>query len=110
MLIDGEKWACEACVRGHRVSNCQHHGELFSPLLPCKLPRRHRHQVAPRFRLVAAEEARPEPSAQAHTTTTRPPWWGREGRADTPGLEQLPLNAPKFNAACMPSLQFPVAG
>ncbi|KAI1374472.1 hypothetical protein F4677DRAFT_170354 [Hypoxylon crocopeplum] len=24
MLIDGEKWACEACVRGHRVSNCQH--------------------------------------------------------------------------------------
>ncbi|KAK4217227.1 hypothetical protein QBC37DRAFT_57030 [Rhypophila decipiens] len=25
MLIDGEKWACEACVRGHRVSNCQHH-------------------------------------------------------------------------------------
>ncbi|KAK3316424.1 hypothetical protein B0H66DRAFT_499806 [Apodospora peruviana] len=25
MLIEGEKWACEACVRGHRVSNCQHH-------------------------------------------------------------------------------------
>ncbi|KXX75025.1 Copper resistance protein CRF1 [Madurella mycetomatis] len=25
MIIDGEKWACEACVRGHRVSNCQHH-------------------------------------------------------------------------------------
>ncbi|KAI2468181.1 hypothetical protein F4781DRAFT_422807 [Annulohypoxylon bovei var. microspora] len=24
MLIDGEKYACEACVRGHRVSNCQH--------------------------------------------------------------------------------------
>ncbi|KAI1850443.1 hypothetical protein JX265_001404 [Neoarthrinium moseri] len=24
MLIDGEKWACEACVRGHRVSNCNH--------------------------------------------------------------------------------------
>ncbi|KAL9132716.1 MAG: hypothetical protein Q9175_006113 [Cornicularia normoerica] len=24
MLIDGEKWACEACVRGHRVSTCQH--------------------------------------------------------------------------------------
>ncbi|KAL9945115.1 hypothetical protein D7B24_001185 [Verticillium nonalfalfae] len=24
MLIDGEKFACEACVRGHRVSNCQH--------------------------------------------------------------------------------------
>ncbi|PGG96590.1 hypothetical protein GX51_07752 [Blastomyces parvus] len=24
MLINGEKWACEACIRGHRVSNCQH--------------------------------------------------------------------------------------
>ncbi|PHH66546.1 hypothetical protein CDD81_7021 [Ophiocordyceps australis] len=24
MLINGEKFACEACVRGHRVSNCQH--------------------------------------------------------------------------------------
>ncbi|KAL2266054.1 hypothetical protein VTJ83DRAFT_5406 [Remersonia thermophila] len=24
MIINGEKWACEACVRGHRVSNCQH--------------------------------------------------------------------------------------
>lgn len=26
MLIDGEKWACEACVRGHRVTTCKHHG------------------------------------------------------------------------------------
>jgi hypothetical protein len=24
MLIKGEKYACEACVRGHRVSDCQH--------------------------------------------------------------------------------------
>ncbi|CAI7670427.1 unnamed protein product [Penicillium palitans] len=24
MLIDGEKYACEACVRGHRVSSCHH--------------------------------------------------------------------------------------
>ncbi|KAL8715752.1 MAG: hypothetical protein Q9220_000419 [cf. Caloplaca sp. 1 TL-2023] len=24
MLIEGEKYACDACVRGHRVSNCQH--------------------------------------------------------------------------------------
>ncbi|KAJ5923292.1 hypothetical protein N7454_008537 [Penicillium verhagenii] len=24
MIIEGEKWACEACVRGHRVSNCHH--------------------------------------------------------------------------------------
>lgn len=29
MLIDGEKYACEACVRGHRVSNCQHAGALL---------------------------------------------------------------------------------
>ena len=27
MLIDGEKYACEACVRGHRVSTCQHSGK-----------------------------------------------------------------------------------
>ena len=26
MLIDGEKYACEACVRGHRVSSCHHSG------------------------------------------------------------------------------------
>ncbi|KAI4086732.1 MAG: hypothetical protein LQ348_007265 [Seirophora lacunosa] len=24
MLINGEKYACDACVRGHRVSNCTH--------------------------------------------------------------------------------------
>ncbi|EKV04253.1 Cu-dependent DNA-binding protein, putative [Penicillium digitatum PHI26] len=27
MLIDGQKWACEACLRGHRVTSCKHHGE-----------------------------------------------------------------------------------
>ena len=27
MLINGEKYACEACVRGHRVSTCQHTGK-----------------------------------------------------------------------------------
>ncbi|KIM95477.1 hypothetical protein OIDMADRAFT_91583, partial [Oidiodendron maius Zn] len=26
MLIDGKKWACETCIRGHRASNC-HHGD-----------------------------------------------------------------------------------
>lgn len=30
MLIEGEKYACEACVRGHRVSNCQHSGKHSS--------------------------------------------------------------------------------
>lgn len=37
MLIDGEKYACDACIRGHRVSSCQHNGmrsytTLFPPL------------------------------------------------------------------------------
>ncbi|OJJ58151.1 hypothetical protein ASPSYDRAFT_119501, partial [Aspergillus sydowii CBS 593.65] len=56
MLIDGEKWACEACVRGHRVSTCKHHdrplirinrkGRPFSTCsicncTPCNLPEEH---------------------------------------------------------------------
>ncbi|KAH8811341.1 copper fist DNA binding domain-containing protein [Xylogone sp. PMI_703] len=24
MLIDGMKWACEICIRGHRASKCNH--------------------------------------------------------------------------------------
>ncbi|KAJ5103946.1 hypothetical protein N7532_004475 [Penicillium argentinense] len=32
MLIDGQKWACEACIRGHRVTSCKHHGTLFLPI------------------------------------------------------------------------------
>lgn len=28
MLIDGQKWACEACIRGHRVTSCKHHGRF----------------------------------------------------------------------------------
>ena len=35
MLINGEKFACEACVRGHRVSSCHHSGN--TPLLPLVL-------------------------------------------------------------------------
>ena len=31
MLINGEKFACESCVKGHRVSNCTHSGK-FRPL------------------------------------------------------------------------------
>ncbi|KAH8694208.1 copper fist DNA binding domain-containing protein [Talaromyces proteolyticus] len=48
MLIDGEKWACEACVRGHRVSSCRHHdrplirinkkGRPFSVCCICRGP------------------------------------------------------------------------
>lgn len=36
MLIDGEKYACEACVRGHRVSTCQHSGKLSSSPSLCE--------------------------------------------------------------------------
>jgi len=32
MLIDGQKWACEACIRGHRVTSCKHHG-MFKKIL-----------------------------------------------------------------------------
>lgn len=44
MIIDGEKFACEACVRGHRVSNCQHSGKsshsqsAFCPAVSPKIP------------------------------------------------------------------------
>ncbi|EAS35916.3 uncharacterized protein CIMG_01270 [Coccidioides immitis RS] len=30
MLINGEKYACDACIRGHRVSSCQHHDRPLS--------------------------------------------------------------------------------
>ncbi|KAL2002254.1 hypothetical protein VTN02DRAFT_335 [Thermoascus thermophilus] len=56
MIINGQKWACEACVRGHRVSNCRHNdrplirinkkGRPFSICRlcnrsPCKSPEEH---------------------------------------------------------------------
>ncbi|MBE3049933.1 hypothetical protein IMZ48_47030 [Candidatus Bathyarchaeota archaeon] len=34
MIVDGEKFACEACVRGHRVSNCQHSGMWTMSMAP----------------------------------------------------------------------------
>jgi hypothetical protein len=30
MLIQGEKWACRACVRGDRANSCQHSGTSLS--------------------------------------------------------------------------------
>ncbi|KAK8145305.1 hypothetical protein G3M48_004663 [Beauveria asiatica] len=30
MIIDGETYACEGCIRGHRTRNCQHSGKLPS--------------------------------------------------------------------------------
>ncbi|KAJ5924352.1 hypothetical protein N7466_008539 [Penicillium verhagenii] len=59
MLIDGQKWACEACIRGHRVSSCKHHdrplirikrkGRPFATCsicnsTPCKSPTDHARQ------------------------------------------------------------------
>ncbi|OJJ33728.1 hypothetical protein ASPWEDRAFT_41587 [Aspergillus wentii DTO 134E9] len=56
MLINGQKWACEACVRGHRVTSCKHHdrpliqinrkGRPFSTCsvcgcTPCESPEEH---------------------------------------------------------------------
>ena len=37
MLIDGKKWACEACIRGHRVTSCKHHGASAFPTQHTKL-------------------------------------------------------------------------
>jgi hypothetical protein len=33
MIIDGVKMACEACIRGHRVSGCNHHGQFRFPFV-----------------------------------------------------------------------------
>ncbi|KAL5628938.1 hypothetical protein BROUX41_002329 [Berkeleyomyces rouxiae] len=32
MLVDGQKFACDACIRGHRVSSCQHHDRDLRPI------------------------------------------------------------------------------
>lgn len=29
MIIDGEKFACETCIRGHRTTQCQHFGKIL---------------------------------------------------------------------------------
>ncbi|KND87821.1 Copper resistance protein CRF1 [Tolypocladium ophioglossoides CBS 100239] len=29
MIVDGETYACEACIRGHRARSCDHHGEYL---------------------------------------------------------------------------------
>ncbi|EAW14980.1 copper fist DNA-binding domain-containing protein [Aspergillus clavatus NRRL 1] len=56
MLVNGEKWACGYCVRGHRVSTCQHHDRPLTRInrkgrpsatcavcnnTPCPRPREH---------------------------------------------------------------------
>ncbi|QDS71914.1 hypothetical protein FKW77_000458 [Venturia effusa] len=34
MLRDGQKWACDSCIRGHRVSNCNHHDRELKVIAP----------------------------------------------------------------------------
>ncbi|KAL4873922.1 copper fist DNA binding domain-containing protein [Aspergillus spectabilis] len=99
MLIDGEKWACEACVRGHRVSTCKHHdrplirinrkGRPFSTCsicncTPCNSPDEHN-------RLKREAELR----AQAQNRAS-----GRHARPNPPTL--LPL-APRPTSSSPPS-------
>ncbi|KAL4782172.1 copper fist DNA binding domain-containing protein [Aspergillus varians] len=85
MLIDGEKWACEACLRGHRVSTCKHHdrplirikrkGRPFSTCsicncTPCNSPDEHNRQKREaelrsqgQNRAPGSRHARPNPPA-----------------------------------------------
>ncbi|PNY28312.1 Copper resistance protein CRF1 [Tolypocladium capitatum] len=32
MIVNGETYACEACVRGHRARSCDHHGRPLQPI------------------------------------------------------------------------------
>lgn len=34
MLINNQKYSCEACIRGHRVTTCKHHGMPIIPSTP----------------------------------------------------------------------------
>ncbi|KIW04195.1 uncharacterized protein PV09_04503 [Verruconis gallopava] len=34
MIIEGQKWACQSCIRGHRVSNCTHADRELFPIAP----------------------------------------------------------------------------
>lgn len=34
MIVDGQKWACQSCIRGHRVSNCTHADRELFPIAP----------------------------------------------------------------------------
>ncbi|KAJ6782034.1 hypothetical protein PWT90_06097 [Aphanocladium album] len=72
MIIDGEKYACEACVRGHRVSNCQHSGKSFqrssgAPGLSCS------GRSSPHA-LCRPAHARPAPTAMTGTTMGSSSW------------------------------------
>lgn len=83
MLIDGEKWACEACVRGHRVTTCKHNG-TYSSILSLSFSKfsqthiecyrstidPHRQKGSPLFDLLCMQ-LHPMPSSRgAHQTQT----------------------------------------
>lgn len=34
MIVEGQKWACQSCIRGHRVSNCTHADRELFPIAP----------------------------------------------------------------------------
>ena len=38
IVKDGEKFACDACIRGHRVSSCTHKG-MFNATIGGKIRR-----------------------------------------------------------------------
>ncbi|KAJ5925531.1 hypothetical protein N7454_008170 [Penicillium verhagenii] len=83
MLIDGQKWACEACIRGHRVSSCKHHdrplirikrkGRPFATCsicnsTPCKSPTDHARQKR-------ESELKHPKVTQTHTRSITTPDW-----------------------------------
>ncbi|KAL4946060.1 copper fist DNA binding domain-containing protein [Aspergillus oleicola] len=107
MLIDGEKWACEACVRGHRVSTCKHHdrpltrinrkGRPFSTCsicncTPCNSPEEH-------------TKLKREAELRAHAQNAASAG-GRYARSSPPAL--LPL-APRPATSASPPLSTAVS-
>lgn len=34
VIINGEKWACDRCIRGHRVSSCKHTDQKLTRIKP----------------------------------------------------------------------------
>ncbi|KAK7220829.1 hypothetical protein V2G26_008832 [Clonostachys chloroleuca] len=80
MIIDGEKWACEACVRGHRVSNCQHSDRPLQhinkkgrPVSQCSHCRAMRKSRASHVKCDCGEKtskcAHLQPTVEGHTET-----------------------------------------
>ncbi|CEJ90974.1 hypothetical protein VHEMI06722 [[Torrubiella] hemipterigena] len=80
MIINGEKYACEACVRGHRVSNCQHSDRPLQhinkkgrPISQCHHCRQMRKSRAAHIKCDCGEKtskcAHLQPTVEGHTET-----------------------------------------